>query len=313
MGWRDLLQAAPSQGVFTWLGGRRIYDHARTYRVEGQLPREFGWYLFSLAGRIARLLKPAERDNDYLRSLDRFPRTGYLVGDRFIPVNARVSRDPAKLLEQTEPVYLVEEGLDRFPLVETITDRESRTVFVQQTFPGPADDAVREAFIARKESVDDIPHVTPALDLAFGFATHQRKMYEERREELRKIREENERKEAAFRRIGTAAGRREAVAFDLETAVRSALAMGGAELLDVRDGNRGQAVVTYRFENRRFECVCDRWTLRIIDAGICLEDHLTGERGDTRFTLESLPGVVREAINGRRLHVYRHIDDEEDD
>jgi hypothetical protein len=49
-------------------------------------------------------------------------------------------------------------------------------------------------------------------------------------------------------------------------------------------------------------------TLRIVDAGICLEAHVTGERGDNRFTLESLPAVLEEAIRTNRLVVFRHVD-----
>jgi hypothetical protein len=47
-----------------------------------------------------------------------------------------------------------------------------------------------------------------------------------------------------------------------------------------------------------------------VDSGICLVDHGTGERGDTRFTLESLPGVVGEAMDLGRLVVFRHVDGE---
>jgi hypothetical protein len=66
-------------------------------------------------------------------------------------------------------------------------------------------------------------------------------------------------------------------------------------------------VVTFRLEGRRFECVCDGTTLRIVDAGICLVDHRTREAGDTRFTLESLPDVIRQAMRERVLHVFRHV------
>ena len=47
--------------------------------------------------------------------------------------------------------------------------------------------------------------------------------------------------------------------------------------------------------------------LRIIDAGICLIDHDTNEKGDTFFTLESLPAVVQQAQRERRLVIFRHV------
>ena len=63
---------------------------------------------------------------------------------------------------------------------------------------------------------------------------------------------------------------------------------------------------------RRFECTCDERTLQIIDAGICLTAHYDdpdfeeGTRGDTFFTLESLPAVIRQAEREHRLVVLRH-------
>ena len=61
----------------------------------------------------------------------------------------------------------------------------------------------------------------------------------------------------------------------------------------------------FRFRRQRFECVCDE-ALRIVDSGICLVDHATGERGDTRFTLESLPAVIGQAMDEGRLVRFRH-------
>jgi hypothetical protein len=65
--------------------------------------------------------------------------------------------------------------------------------------------------------------------------------------------------------------------------------------------------VQFRFARRRFECVVHRATLRVIDSGICLVDHATEESGDDRFTLESLVGVIDEAIRTGRLVVFRHV------
>jgi len=44
---------------------------------------------------------------------------------------------------------------------------------------------------------------------------------------------------------------------------------------------REELVVTYRFRGRRLECVVDARTLRVVDAGVCLTDHDTHERGDS--------------------------------
>jgi hypothetical protein len=239
---------------------------------------------------------------------------GYLVGDRFVSETARVDPDPEKLADQTAPIYLVEEGLDRFAFVEAaFLNEPAGMIYKQELFPLGPEDEVRRAFIDRKESINDIAGVVPALDLAFRFATRQRQLLEERRAELERIRQEEERRERAVRNMGTAAGRRELAAEDPEAAARAALRVSGAELLDVRNGrNRREMVVQFRFQNRRFECVAQKDTLRIVDSGICLTDHRSGEKGDTYFTLESLPGVILEAIQGGRLVVYRHVDDDYD-
>jgi hypothetical protein len=50
----------------------------------------------------------------------------------------------------------------------------------------------------------------------------------------------------------------------------------------------------------------------VVDSGICLQDHRTGVKGDTRFTLESLPTVIGEAIRTGKLVVYRHVDGDRD-
>lgn len=307
MGWRDLL-GSPSQAVYPWLGGRQIYGQSRAYKIDGELPREFGWYLFACdAGRRVKLLSPADPDPTYFETLH--AAQGYLVGNRFVPATARVDPDPTKLVDQTVPIYLVEEGLDRFPLVQASFDSANRLIYSMQLLPGPADDEARWAFVERKESLDHVKGVTPALDLAFRFAFRQRQLLEERREALRKQREEEARKAEVLRKVGSGQGRRTLAQEDLEAAVKAALQVGGAEFLDVRRGySQNEIVVQYRFENRRLECVCDRRTFRIIDSGICLEDHRTREKGDTYFTLESLPGVVREAINAGKLVVYRHAD-----
>ena len=118
--------------------------------------------------------------------------------------------------------------------------------------------------------------------------------------------------------MGTGPGRRTLAQMDFEAAAKAALKVGGAEYLDSHPGyGRREMVVQYRFENRRLECVVNTQTLTVIDSGICLTDHRTGEKGDTYFTLESLPAVVRQAIQLNKLVVYRHVGgdarDEDDD
>jgi hypothetical protein len=288
------------------------------------MPPEHGWYRFNVSGgRGAELaskeLQPLDPAwGDGLRKLK-----GYLVGDRFIPDFARVDPDPSKLIQQTTIVYCVEPGLERFARATVVIDREDRLVFLSQEFPMGSEESVTRAYQDRALSIAGIPGVTPPLDLAFRWLTYQRLQKEKRAEELRRLRAEEEKKRAEEERVaklmkdaGTAVGRRALAGKDFEAAAREALRVSGAELLDVRQSyNRGEMVVQYRFQQRRLECTVEKTTLRVIDAGVCLTDHDTGEKGDTFFTLESLPGVIGEAMKLGKLVVWRHVGDdhEEDD
>jgi hypothetical protein len=189
-----------------------------------------------------------------------------------------------------------------------------------QEFPQGPEAEVQVAYQDRKESVDHVAGVTPALDLAFRWVSRQRLLAEEREREMERIRQEEERKRVAEEKLrqamkdaGTGAGRRALAQRDFTAAAKAALALTGAELLDARPSyNRREMVVQYRFRNRRLECVVDKDTMRVVDSGICLQDHRTGVKGDTRFTLESLPTVIGEAMRTGKLVVYRHVDGDRD-
>lgn len=311
MSWRDLLSNGEKLSL-PWLGGRKVHGKDRSWTVQGKLPEEHGWYEFDISGgRKATLSGDGEIDPDFETALSV---KGYLVGDRLVPDQARVEPDPDKLWEQTTPVHLVEPGLERFSRAVVAPDRTGRMVYIRQEFPEGPEMEVQEAYQDRLESISHVKNVTPALDLAFRFVSHQRLLAEERRRELERRRAEEERKRReeealreAMRNAGTGVGRRALAARDFDAAARAALVISGAQLLDTRRSyRRNEMVVQYRFRRRRLECVVDRATLQVIDSGICLTDHHTGEQGDTYFTLESLPAVVGQAMDEGRLVVYRH-------
>ena len=318
MGWRDLLQASDEAIVSPWLGGRELRSGARTWTIDGRTPREIGWYTFKLNGRKAKLDKAADPAGDLLTDEVR----GYLVGDNILPDTVRVDPDPSRIVGFSEPVALIDPGLGRF--VRVVAGRlyeGGPLIYKTQDFPMGPEDAVLQAYFDRAASVATIPNVLPALDAAFRMETWTRTETERRRAELERERAAEEaRKQAEERRqqlaqqLGTGEGRRALAQIDFAQAARAALALGGAEYLDHKPGYRpGEMVVTFRLERRQFVCTCDRATLRIIDAGICLVDHRTGEKGDTRFTLESLPAVILGANRGRVLVVNRHAGDDDFD
>lgn len=319
MGWMDLLQTGDERIVSPWVGGKVLRLGERTWTIEGGLPPEYGWYTFKITGRKARLEAPADAPGETLK----FKVRGYLVGDRLVPDDVRVSPNPAEIIRVSERIHLVEPGLDLF--VRVVAGRMfdgGPLVFELQDMPlGPEEDVLK-TFLDEGASVDAVKGVPPALDAAFRMERWRRIEAEKRRQEIEKQhREEEERREREERRgrlarqLGNAAGRREMALVDFGAACRAALAVGGATYLDHRPAYRpGEVLVRFRLNRRRFGCTCDQRTLRIIDAGICLtahyddEDFEGGTKGDTFFTLESLPGVILQAEREGKLVVFLHVD-----
>ena len=307
MGWQDLLSKTEMITV-PWTGGRSICLRGRTWTLEGRIPLEHGWHRFNIDGsRKATWAGAGESAPDFDEK--RKKARGYLVGDRLIPDGTSLVMDPAKIIEQSLDVHLIEEGMERFARAMVVQHEDGKWIFIRQEFPlGPEGD-VAFAYQDRKQTVNDIPGVTPALDLAFRWETWRRDQTEAHRQEIERQRQEEERRQRLIGMIGTGEGRRQLAAMDFGEAAKAALRVSGAELLDHRPSTtHGEMVVQYRFEGRRYECVVETNTLRVVDSGICLTDHGTGERGDTRFTLESLPTVILQAIREHRLVVYRHAD-----
>ncbi len=308
MSWRDLLQKGDESISVPWTGGV-VSSGPRTWKIDGRTPPEFGWHRFSVSGRFARWQGPADPGELGHRV------SGYLVGDRLVRDDARVDPDPSRIHASSETVLLLEDGLDRFTRVSA--GRQSETgplIYAELGMPMGPEDAVLGAFLDRKDSVADIPGVVPALDAAFRMESWGRADAERRRAEAARLRAEEEerlRREALraeiVARLGDGRGRRELAIVDFEEGARAALAVGGAELIETRRSrNRDENVVRFRVGRRRFECVCDS-RLHVVDAGICLTDHNTGVKGDKLFTLESLPSVIREAIDNGVLVVFRHV------
>lgn len=321
MGWKDLLQKEETI-TLPWVGGKYLQSLNRTWQIEGPLPREHSWVEFKVGARKATVIRSVGIDYDVvMAALDHFVH-GYLVGDRIVLDNIRVAPEPQQLVSYSERVHICEEGTERFTRISAgRVYSDGPLIFRCTEMPLGPEFEVQNAFLNKVDSVINIKGVSPALDAAFRMESWYRAEAERRRAEAeRRRREEEERRLQEERRaqlvaqLGDGAGRRAMAQVDFTEAARAALAIGGAEYLDHRRSyNRGEMVVTFRVGQRRYECTCDAHTLQIIEAGICLTDHDTGERGDTFFTLESLPGVIREAERRHALHVFRHIDDENPD
>lgn len=79
-----------------------------------------------------------------------------------------------------------------------------------------------------------------------------------------------------------------------------ALDKAGARMLSHRRLGGGLLEVIYTFMGERFVTVVESATLRVRDAGVCLAG------ADARVTLESLPSVLKEAIDTGELVITRH-------
>ncbi len=301
MGWKDLLQQEDEQIAAAWLGGRALRVDVRKWSIVGRLPREHGVYSWKIRGNTAELMN-VEAEFFVLPT-----RCGYLVGDLFVSdMEGGAITDPAQLAGSLDRVHLVEPGLDHFARVgvKRMWD-EGPLIYVNQDFPAGPEGEVLDAYLDRKESIDHIPGVAPALDLVYRMKTWHRVEVERKAEEARARRELEEKRQRIRDRLGDGAMRRELALEDFEEAAKAALAVGGAEYIEHRPGQPGEYVVRYRIDGRRYECVCDV-SMHIIDAGICLHDHTTGEKGDKYFTLESLPGVTRAAMDAGAA-IWRHV------
>lgn len=306
MSWQDLLSTAENITV-PWVGGRAFTHGGRAFRIKGRLPPEHGWNVFEISGgTTAKWVGEGMSDPDFEEGRELI--RGYMIGDRMVPDRATVVPDPEKMFEQSVFVHLAEVGLERFARGMAAKSGDN-WIWVREEFPlGPESDVLM-AYQDRKDSLNDIPFVTPALDLAFRWETWQRSNAEEIRRIAEEKRLEEEKRQRLLGNLMDGAARRELAKEDFQTAAAATLRVSGAQLLDFRPHRtRGEMVVQFRFRNRRFECVVETATLGITDAGICLVNHQTNERGDTYFTLESFPAVIAEAMDTGRLVVWRHVD-----
>lgn len=230
---------------------------------------------------------------------------GTLVGDSLFSDD-----DPFR----PQRVFLLEEGLEPFTRISVGRVAEGQPlIFRSLEIPIGVEYEVLRAFEDRASSVDTIKGVTPNLQQAFKLETRRREHVEAQRREAEERRRQEElrreKEEAALRlreQLGTCQTRREVASVDFEVAAKAAIEAGGATFLSARQGyHPHEGVVRYKVGDRRLECVCDRTTLHIIDAGVCLTDHATDIKGDTLFSLESLPSVIREAIENDVLVVWR--------
>jgi len=272
MNYRTFLSTAGTEMVLPYARGRKVTDDRRTWKLRKELAP--GWYRFAEEGRFLRDLEVAEPDWE---RWNRPTIQGYFSCGRIITMDfmGKLFGLPAD-----------EEG-DRFAPLIVRSWFDQSLWFDSFDFEGEAEEQVREAF-EEETQISRIKGVSPPLAQAYLLENTQRTMAREAEE--RRLAEEDARRKVAelLRRQNSVEGR-----------LAVALAHSGAELIDWRRNGGNRAIVKYRLGGQRYECVVDTESLRILDAGICLEGT------DRALNLSSLPSAVREAIDTGQLYVMR--------
>jgi hypothetical protein len=302
---------ASAELVLLYLGGATVDAADRTLRVEGDA--QVGWWRFRAAGRRATPIGPAE-----VPDLSGLPAVrGHLMGEWLVGEAGR-----------TERVYLLPD--DEPPLFSPLRARRwhgGALVFEELEYESGIEEEVRRA-LEDGRSLADVKGVPAPLRAAFAYALADREartlgipvgpleirkhvaaIASEGRErvaillrdlEARRNAEEAATREARFLARAREAALQPARETSLEERVQTALEAAGARLRRLRRMARGLAEVTWDFEGETFLTLVDERGLRVLDAGICLAGH------DAEVTLESLPAVVREAIEVGEIVVTSH-------
>lgn len=308
--------------VAPWLGGASVDLPDRRLRLSTR-PEKHGWYRFEVKGRGALVLGAAEPVD-----LSGLPRVrGVVWGERLVTDGARA--EPLHLLPEEEP-----------PLFAPVTARRwhgGELLFEQLDFESEAEGQVRAA-LADGASLDDVKGVSAPLRAAFAYAlgvkearrlgiavaavelkpslrriategaagagAALRGLVAERELALRELRELNERRAAERLREEVRKAREERAKHrgSLEDRLFDALDAAGGRLESHRRLGEARVEVVFRFMDTRFVSIVDADTLQVIDSGICLGHPPR----DDLVTLESLPSVIKEAIDTDALVILRY-------
>jgi hypothetical protein len=329
---------AKSEAVdLPYLGGAYVDAKERRLTLTGARPPRHGWYRFEVVGRNATMKAPCDPP-----ALDALPRVrGWLRGDRLFR-DGGVIEQVHLIPEEEPPAFspisarrwptgaLIFEGLEfeseaEGAVREALGDR--RSLADVKGVPAP----LRSAFglsllerVARDENVRFVPQevrmalgpigdggvpkaqeVLRALEAERALARREWAELEARRQRAA-LAEDVEAQRAILRQQQANQavhdlGRRNRPAGTVEERAEAALDAAGARMETLRRLGRDQLEVVYRYGGERFISIVDAITLQVIDSGICLGHPPR----DDLVTLESLMGVIQEAIDTGRLVILR--------
>ena len=310
--------------VLAYLGGAHVFGKDRRMRLAAEERPAPGFHRFEVIGRNARSLEAVDPPD-----LGDLPKArGHLVHGWLVSSASTLAR--LSLLPEDDPAPL--------SIARARTWHSGDLLFESLDFDTEVEEAARLR-LEQGASLSDLKGVPATLRTAYGIALamavsrrigtpvavreaachaahiadlgeaaarevlvsiERERLAEQQRAWTRAL--EAGRPRGAIRAPSGARGR--AVVPSVENAVeRAEAALDGANarmLAARRLGTQQQLEVAFEFMGERFISVVDAISLQVIDAGVCL----AGE--DDLVTLESLPGVLREAIDGGLLVITRH-------
>ena len=296
--------ASPEPVVLPYFGGSRVEAADRRLRLAA--PVEPGWWRFRVDGRRATAVEPAEpvdlSDRPAVRG---HHAAGWLFasGRDIHRIALPPAEEPAPLARVTGRVWhsgdLLLDSID---------------------FEDEAEESVRRA-LEDGQGIAGVRGATPSLRAAFGFALADAVGREldipiSPREAGGRVQElaagGRPAAEALLRAMAEERRRHdtEARAREIRARVRerrgnpeeladTALDAAGARMLSCRKIGGGNIEVRFQLDGERFVSVVNGSTLQVLDAGICLAG------ADRELTLDSLPSVIREAIEVDHLNITR--------
>lgn len=306
--------ARTEEVVLAYLGGAYLFGDGRRIRAPEPRPSP-GFHRFELRGRKATWLGAS--DPPAFTGLRRAH--GHFVGGWLVHPSGV---DRLALVWPDEPAV--------FALVRARFWHSGDLVFESLDFDGEAEGACR-LLLERRAPLTDLSGVPSTLRVAYGLAltlaaaarrgirVSVREVAPSaplvakegfaRAEELigrlateRERAAEQARLSALHARIHggapVVAARAVPRAADPVSRAEAALDAADARMLSVRRLEHSLEV-TFEFCGERFVTVTDPVSLQVLDAGICLDG------ADRLVTLDSLPGVIREAIDTNRLVITR--------
>jgi hypothetical protein len=297
---------APVVDHHVWLRDRRL-----------EFPLDDGWYVVSVSGRKADLVDAAN-DDQISQALTKLPTLrgplvdGLLVNEgKFHPIELKRSiEDP--------PLFA--------PLKARVWPAGELFLWDELEWEGEAEEAARIA-LEEDRGLGEVKGASASLRAAFAIAMARKVSRAiqipfaaaELKRSLREIAEEGP--AAAERALRALAVERAVYAArnpprrvnpanhnpghrNIQERVEESLRGSGARFLGCRTMGNGQVEVRWQFHGTRFISLVEEAGLRVIDSGVCLAGS------DDMVTLDALPGVIREAIDGDLLVITRHAERE---